>query len=453
MSKYYFISSIKYCFFLMIVLTAGCTQTQQAKQHVFVDKPYILHEEVRNINTPKPLVEIKIKPRLENVVIPQLPQEFVGYDTVWQRLFSLYRLENEYNQRIDKELNYYIKHPEYLQKVQRSAAPYLYFILNEIEAKNLPGEFALLPIVESAFNPKAISKSAASGLWQFMPATGRYLGLKQDKWHDERNDVYRSTKIATLYLKQLSGRFDNNWLLGLASYNAGEGTIKKAVKKNNNHEDYWSLDLREETTRYIPKLLALAKIFANAEQYNIPLLAIKNQPFFERVAVTNRLNLTTAAHMAETDQVDFISLNPAFKRWSTHPNGSSHLLIEIDKVSRFKEKLRLAPKEIPITQGQHIVKSGENLGQIARKYHTSVKMIQKNNLLTNTFIKINQVLIVPTVETQSFAKKVFYTVKKGDTFWNIARQFAVSTQKLARWNNLSLSTILRLGQRLIVNKS
>ncbi|MDP1970660.1 MAG: transglycosylase SLT domain-containing protein, partial [Methylobacter sp.] len=188
-------------------------------------------------------------------------------NTVWERLISLYSLPEIENERIQREINWYLRHPAYLARVQQRAEPYLHLILNEIEAKNIPGELALLPIVESAFLPEAYSKSDASGLWQFIPATGRLYGLQQNAWYDGRRDVYASTKAATSFLKHLGETFDGDWYLALASYNYGKGNVRKAIEKNENLSlatDYWSLDLPKETADYVPRLLAIAKIFANA---------------------------------------------------------------------------------------------------------------------------------------------------------------------------------------------
>ena len=185
----------------------------------------------------------------------------------------------------------------------------------KLKLKNIPGELALLPIVESAFKPHAISKSKAMGLWQFMPATGRFFGLKQNWWYDGRKDIYASTQAATTYLKQLGTLYDNDWSLALAAYNAGKGTIGKAIRRNkkkNLATDYWSLSLYNETMEYVPKLLAIAEIFANAEKYNIPLYPIPNKPYFAIVNTEIQLDLNMAAEMANMGAEDFFILKPWF---------------------------------------------------------------------------------------------------------------------------------------------
>ena len=252
MTQFNIHKSVIAIFFIFLLIITGCAE-HPINQTVLNEPP---PSNIELANTKKPKTFVHTKP---------IKSFFVSHDTVWDRLLSLYALPEIENSRVDKEIQRYLKYPERLSTIQQRAAPYLYFILDEIEAKNIPGELALLPIVESAFNPKAVSRSKASGLWQFMPATGRLFGLKQNDWYDGRNDIYTSTQAATDYLKQLSELHDDDWLLALASYNAGKGTIRKAIRKNLQNElptDYWSLNLSQETMSYVPRLLAIAKIIA-----------------------------------------------------------------------------------------------------------------------------------------------------------------------------------------------
>jgi membrane-bound lytic murein transglycosylase D len=271
-------------------------------------------------------------------------------DTVWARLLSLYSLPKIENERIDREIDWYLNHPQALNTIQHRAEPYLHLILDEVEAKNIPGELALLPVVESAFVPDANSRVDASGLWQFMPATGRMFGLQQNSWYDGRRDIYASTKAATTYLKQLSETFDGDWLLALASYNWGKGNVKKSIEHNecrNLPTDYWSLRMPDETANYVPRLLAIAKIFANADEYNVNLHHIPNKPYFEVVKLDSQLNLNKAAEMANMTLHDFMKLNPGFSKSKTAPEGAGprRLLIPVAKAESFKENLAQLPFE------------------------------------------------------------------------------------------------------------
>ena len=401
-----------------------------------------------------------------------------AHATVWDRLLSLYSLPEIDNARIDREVDFYLKNPDYLSRVQQRAEPYLFFILNEIEAKNIPGELALLPVVESAFRPDAKSPAQASGLWQFIPPTGREYGLEQNSWYDGRRDVVESTQAATTFLKQLSAEFNNDWLLALASYNAGAGNIKHAIDKNISRgqpTDYWSLDLNSETAAYVPRLLAIAKIFANPEKYNVNLHHIANEPYFELVDVKSQIDLGKAAEMAQTPVDDFLRLNPAFNRWSTAPNGPHRLLIPIEKANGFKEKLAdLANHEL-IKWEHHTVGKRETLKTIAKRHHTTVEQISRVNHLDSIEVSQGKTLLIPIsfqsikgqeepqvtavsepktpVKVQIQVSKQTYTVKKGDTLWSISQNFSVDKDDILNWNKLSSKSTLKSGQKLTIRSA
>lgn len=450
MSKYNSIRSVNFLLYLIILLTTGCSEKVTTQAF---------------INEPPPTIQVEVAPpafdqnkylqNKEQAIlrrIEQKKQSKIKFHTVWDRLLSLYALPEVSNSRVEKEVQRYLKNPEYLVKLQQRAEPYLYFILEQIELKQIPGEIALLPIVESAFLPHALSHSKASGLWQFMPATGRFFGLKQNQWYDGRKDIYTSTQAAITYLDQLASEFDNDWFLALASYNAGKGTVRKAIRKNKKKQletDYWSLSLHRETMSYVPRLLAVAKIFANAEQYNINLLPFPNTPHFTVVNIESQIDLNIAAEMANTPIDHFLTLNPAFKGWVTDPDGPYHLLVHVDKSDAFKQTLARTIKKDRLKWIRHRIKSGENLILIARNYNTSVNAISQTNNLKNNHIRAGNILLIPSAIKNI---KQLYIVKKGDTFWDIARQFDVHSKDIANWNNLSLTTALQPGQKLIIKK-
>jgi membrane-bound lytic murein transglycosylase D len=446
------IKPVHYLLFLILFIITGCAE--KPTTHAFV------YEKPAEIN-PVPATSSVDTPANNNRYHKQFNQLPGSHKTIWDRLLSLYALPPIENHRIDKEVQRYLDHPDYLVNIQRRAEPYLYFILDEIESKKIPGELALLPVVESAFKTNAISKSRASGLWQFMPATGRFFGLKQNWWYDGRNDIYTSTRAATTYLSQLSKLFDDDWLLALAAYNTGKGNLKKAINKNRAKglgTDYWSLSLHKETMNYVPRLLAIARIFANTEKYNIPLLPFPNKPYFAVVNIESQMDLTLATEMAQIPLTDFFILNPAFKRASTDPDGPFHLLIHVDKADSFKEKLAQTQKKDRIKWIRHKIKSGENLGIIARKYQSSVEALRHGNKLANNNIRAGHFLLIPSSRNNrnpaaTKSNKRLYIVKKGDTLWEIARQFNVTTLDIANWNNLSVSNVLRPGQKLVIKRS
>ena len=411
------------------------------------------------------------------------------YSSIWDRMLSLYALPEIDNARIDREINFYLKNPDYLSRIQQRAEPYLYFILDELEAKNIPGELALLPVVESAFRPDAKSPAQASGLWQFIPPTGRLYGLKQNSWYDGRRDVVESTHAATTFLKDLSEGFNNDWFLALASYNAGKGNIRNAIDRNIDRglpTDYWSLDLNNETAAYVPRLMAIAKIFANPEKYNLNLHHFPNEPYFELVDIQSQIDLGKAAEMAQTPIDDFFKLNPGFNRWSTDPEGPHRLLIPVDKAGAFKEKLAEFPHHERIKWVHHTVGKHENLKYIAKRHNTSVEEIQNVNHMDNETIAQGDVLLIPIsyqslkgeqspepatqadnspsqtqIQPQSHAQsqppaaahsKVVYTTKKGDTLWNVSQRFSVDTDDIISWNKLTSKAPLKIGQKILIKK-
>ena len=442
-------------YLLPILLATGCsqtahkdplTQTSSSKFSVFTRKHHVENEPTKE------------------------------HATVWDRLLSLYSLPEMDNARIDREINFYLKNPDYLARVQQRAEPYLFFILNEVEAKNIPGELALLPVVESAFRPDAESPAQASGLWQFIPPTGREYGLEQNSWYDGRRDIIESTQAATTFLKQLSTEFNNDWLLALASYNAGSGNIKHAIDKNISRgqpTDYWSLDLNSETAAYVPRLLAIAKIFASPEKYNVNLQPIANEPYFELVDVKTQIDLGKAAEMAQTPVDDFLKLNPAFNRWSTAPNGPHRLLIPVEKADDFKEKLADLPDHELIKWGHHTVGKRETLKSIAKSHHTTAERISQVNHLDGDNVAQGKTLLIPTsfksikghdepiVATAAEPKaaikthvgKQTYTVKKGDTLWNISQRFSVDKDDILSWNKMSGKSALKTGQKLAIRSA
>ncbi|MGR9072371.1 MAG: LysM peptidoglycan-binding domain-containing protein [Gammaproteobacteria bacterium] len=460
MQKNNFTRSVNFLLIAAFLFTAGCAQKPSIKDHGISEAPPLVPKENKlQAFYRKYIGSDAKKPKIEKKSVEE-------YATIWNRLFDLYELSDIDNDRVEKHMAWYLEHPDFLLRVQKRAEPYLYLIVNEIEAKQLPGEFALLPIVESSFRPDAYSRSHAAGLWQFIPATGRLFGLKQNWWYDGRRDVYASTLAATRYLKELSELFEGDWLLALAAYNAGKGTVGKAIERNKNFNkptDYWSLSLYQETMDYVPRLLAIAKIFANAESYGIDLLPIANRPYFKAIDIGAPLDLAKAAAMAKTPIDDLVMLNPGFNRSCTAPNGPHRLLIPVEKAEIFKQNLADLSADDRITLVKHRIKSGENLSLIAQRYNTSVSSIRQINHLSGNRIRAGQFLVIPppghdqtyrgtlASRTKSAAqpkRDQFYVVKSGDSLWSIARKFSASATKVAEWNRMSTKSVIRAGQKL-----
>lgn len=377
--------------------------------------------------------------------------------------------------RVQQQLNWYKKHPEYIKRVVNRARPYYHHILHEAIERDIPVELALLPIVESAFDPFAYSHGRAAGLWQFIPSTGKHFGLKQNWWYDGRRDVLRSTDAAYTYLSQLNKRFDGDWLLALAAYNAGGGNVSLAIKRNkrvSKPTDFWSLKLPKETMAYVPKLLAISELIKNSEKYDIELPEIENTAYFTAQKTDSQIDLAQAAEMAEITTKELYLLNPGFNRWATDPDGPHELLIPVSKSEKFKTALSQLPQDQRVHWTRYKVKSGDSLIVIAQKFDTTVSHIKRSNKLRNNNIRAGQSLMISTASQNSseyalsqqqrhaHKQKViarttdrheqYYTVKAGDSFWKIANKYQVGVRQLARWNSMAPGDPLRAGKRLVI---
>jgi membrane-bound lytic murein transglycosylase D len=390
----------------------------------------------------------------------------------WDRMRQNFTLTIPNNSRINKELNWYKKHPKYIQRIQQRAAPFLYFILEEIEKRDIPAEIALLPAVESAFQPFAYSPGRAAGIWQFIPSTGRYFGLKQNWWYDGRRDVVSSTHAALNYLQRLSEQFDGDWELALAAYNSGGGTVRNAIKRNlkrGKSTDYWSLKLPEETSAYVPRLLALAKIFKDAESYGIELDPIADEAYFATVDIRSQLDLALVAEMADIPIQELYLLNAGFNRWATDPDGPHQLTLPIDRMEQFNQKLAALPQEKRLSWKRYKIKSGDSLSVIARRHGTTAKLIKQVNKLRGNKIRAGKHLLIPVssknidhyVYAQDQRKaaiqnrsrkgtKRHHRVQSGESLWTIARAHNVSYKKLAVWNGMAPGDPLKVGQSLVI---
>ncbi|MGB1764759.1 LysM peptidoglycan-binding domain-containing protein [Alloalcanivorax xenomutans] len=382
---------------------------------------------------------------------------------LWARLREGYGLPRVDNPRVEEQRVFYTRHPVYFTRVTTRAERYLKFIVDETEARHMPTELALLPVVESAFDPFAYSHGRAAGPWQFIPSTGQHFGLRQDWWYDGRRDIIASTRAALTYLQQLADRFDGDWLLALASYNAGAGTILRAQKRNEaagKPTDFWSLDLPTETTAYVPKLLAVADIVRNPKQYGVALHPITDVPYFISVDTGGQLDLTQAARLAEVPMEELYLLNPGFNRWATAPAGPHRLLVPADKADRFKAGLASLPAGQRMSWQRYTIARGDNLQSIARRHRTKVQVLREINHLKGNTIIAGKTLLIPQSARGSAApagdgakprgRRLAHKVDSGDTLWDLARHYQVSVRDLAQWNDLDPKDPLRVGQTLQV---
>ncbi len=439
-------------FLLMLVLLGGCVSNpskDKAAEAIIPqdDLPVVLTDDYFNpLGLPRPELQ------------PQMPEE----TDLWKLLTQDYRLRQIQHPSIDREVKLFQARGDSLTRQLRKGEPYLYYILQEVKRRDMPAEIALLPGVESGFRPTAYSRHGAAGLWQFMPATGRYFGLKQDWWYDARRDPVASTNAALNYLQKLNKRFNGDWLLAIAAYNAGGGTVARAIRKNLEKDqpvDFWSLDLPSETREYVPRLLALARIIDDPDRYGLALPPIDNDPRFVKVEIGEQIDLKVAAKLAGMKPEELLQLNAGFNRWATHPEGPHYLLLPADKASTFSQKLAALPEDQRMRWSRYRIRPGDNLGRIARKHGVTVKALMQANHLKNHRIRAGAHLLIPlSTGTTAIAafnaipgaqRKLRYRVRKGDSLYAIARQFGVKIADLKKWNRLA-SDRLRPGQKLTV---
>ncbi len=387
---------------------------------------------------------------------------------LFQRIRAGFVLEDVEHVSVEREVRWFAKHPEYLDRTFKRGERYLHHIVNEIEARKMPLELALLPVVESAFNPVAYSRARASGLWQFIPGTGRRYGLKQNWYYDGRRDVISATTAALDYLEFLVAEFEGDWLLAVAAYNCGEANIARAIKKNRaagKPTDFFSLKLPRETRAYVPKLLAMRRIVHDPASHGLAFAPIPDQPYFARVDVAGQIDLHVAAELAELAPEELLALNPAFNHWVTDPDGPHELLVPVDRHARFVEAVAALPPEKRVRVVYHHVRKGDTLGAIADKYGVSVAAIKTANKIRGTLIRPGQDLLItaaPTGMGKNVAASVQaiertprkrsdkHIVRRGDTLWGIARSHGVSMESLVTSNGLSRDDTLAVGQVLSI---
>jgi membrane-bound lytic murein transglycosylase D len=320
---------------------------------------------------------------------------------IWDVLRSQFSIHHAIEQaEVQKQITWMMNHPGYLQLLARSE-PYLYDILSQIRQKNLPAELALLPMIESAYNPFAYSGKGAAGLWQIMPTTGSGFGLQQDWWFDARRSIRLSTDVALNYLNYLHKYFQGDWLLAIAAYDAGEGPVSRAIQTSGlpkGQISFWRLPLPEETKAYVPKLLALAELITYPEHYHIKLPEIAHVPYFQEVEIGSQIDLNHAAKLAEVPYSELIKLNPAYNRWATAPNQPFKLLIPRDKVATFRYNLAHLPKEKRVSLIKHRVRESDTIDSVARQYLTNPKIITELNQLKSQMLTTNQILLIPSTK-------------------------------------------------------
>lgn len=398
-----------------------------------------------------------------------------GNVDLWSRIKDGYAIPNITSQYTTNHETWYASRPDYMKRMLDRSQRYLYHIVEEVEKRGMPTEIALLPMIESAFNPQAYSTSKASGIWQFIPSTGKSFGLQQNFWIDNRRDVTAATNAALTYLQKLHGMF-GTWDLALAAYNAGEGTVQRAIDANRRKglpTDYQNLNLPAETKNYVPKLQAIKNIVTHPENFGLRINAIPNRPYFARVTTPKQIDAKLAAELAEISFEEFSSLNPSYNRPVITSTGEKHqLLLPVWAAERFVSNL--AEYDKPLTNWQtYYAKRGERMDSIAQKFGINVAQLREvNGLSSIKQVRAPQALLVPTSGTSDIDNMIniaelennsnyqsesangskqklpaVHKVKKGDTLQALAVKYDTSSKELIKINRLK-SSKLQVGQTI-----
>jgi membrane-bound lytic murein transglycosylase D len=396
---------------------------------------------------------------------------------IWQRIRAGFVIDMPDDPQIDVELRWYLDHPLFLENAWTRGNRYLFHILNEIERRGLPTELALLPVVESAFQPHAVSRSNAVGLWQFLSETGRDYGLQQTAWVDQRRDIIDSTRAALDYLATLARQFNGDWTLALAAYNGGPGYVSRMCESNRSRgrgTGFMDLPLRDETRCYVPKLLALRKLVENPGRYGVTLPDIPNEPYFTTVDVEGPIRLDLLAAVENLHPDDIRALNAGFHRGSTPPGGPHRLLVPVELADEARRQIATLPREaVPLpalTQSpdlpqrrvqwrRHKVQPGETLTGIAQRYRVSNAALRQANGLHTGTLKSGQDLMIPVAYAADArpgpkrgcdGERVLHRVAAGDTLWSIARRYQVELGQITACNPELSGATLAVGKTVSV---
>ncbi len=381
-------------------------------------------------------------------------------DDVWQRIRAGFRIDDAaaHNPLVAVHESWYAARPDYVRRMVDRSRRYLYHIVEEVDRRAMPMEIALLPMIESAFNPTALSPSAASGIWQFIPSTGRLYGLKQDSWYDGRRDFTAATNAALDYLGKLYLDF-GDWQLALAAYNCGEGCVARAIQKNVQEglpTDYASLSLPNETRHYVPKLLAIRNLVRSPEQYGIAIDALPNQPYFNQVTVHASMDIHSAARLADMSSDEFLALNAAFPRKLIHSDTPVNLLVPVDKADKFQRNLEAGNWD---TWQPYTAQKGERPAAIAKRFGVSLARLEEHNqfhLKRGKLVRAQTILVpvrgrgavsAPNEQVVQAAVPGRHEVRRGDTLYGIARRYGLGVAELSAANP-DFDGSLRPGQTL-----
>jgi len=407
---------------------------------------------------------------LVTLPVPADDSPMANLENLFDRIRLGYALPDSDDKSVALQARYFASEPEFLDRTFERAERYLYYVVREIEARNLPLELSMLPVIESAYNPYAYSRARAAGLWQFIAPTATRYQVKVNWWQDGRRDVVDSTRAALDYLSELHTMFDGDWLKAIAAYNCGEQAVQRAVDRNraaHKPTDFFHLKLPRETRAYVPKLLAMSRILANPAKYGLEFASIANKPYFAQVEIGSQLDLRVAAGMIGATEEELHALNPAYNRWATDPDGPFHILVPYASAPEFARALATLTRDARMPVERYTMRSGDTVANLALARDLTIPTIRELNgatlfdphegddilLPASKIAPLRAGLIIEGETLLPGHTRKTYVVRHGDTLASIARQHGVKVGDLARLNGLAPHAQLITGYRLVVEVS
>ena len=381
----------------------------------------------------------------------------IQYTNIWDYIVQNSNTENEsYLDDMTLEfINKHLKNKDNFDEYLSNSYFFIYYVVQELEAANLPVELALIPFIESNYDPFSISPSGAVGLWQFMPKTGRFYNLEKSWWNEDRHDPYRSTHAAIGYFKYLFDRFDNDIYLALAAYNAGPTYLDRHINKNkrkNLNTDFWSLNLNNQVTNYIPKYVALREIIFNPDKYGVKLPEIPFESVVKKIEIPGQVEILNLSEYLDIKPELIYKLNAGYTKWASAPKDKSIFYVPIEKTYLLDSPDSPFENVNQINWISHKVVSGDNLWNLAEKYDTEIQIIKKINYLEKDLLSINDTLLIPlsSMQSNNFIPYEMHIVSEGDTLWYIAEKYNIELAHLIKINSLNKNSYLQLGQQLTI---
>ena len=406
---------------------------------------------VENYNKEKIVESIPINNTLQH------ENKIITYEDIWEYILSNNPENKEayINERILFYMNMHLKDADKFEQYLNDSYYFIYYVIKELEKEKLPLELALIPYIESNYDPFSISSSGAVGMWQFMPKTGRLYELNKTWWNEDRHDPYRSTEAAVDYLKYLYERFNRDVYLTLAAYNAGPTLLSRRINQNKRRgleTDFWSLNLPNQTKEYVPKYIALKELIFNSEKYELTLPEIPHKPVVQKIIIPGQVEVITLSAFLDIKPELLYKLNAGYTKWASAPKDQSIFYIPIEKYYLFESEDNPFRDTNQINWISHIVESGDSLWALASKYDTEVRIIKQINYLNNDLLSIGSTLLIPLSKSKSntFIPYEMHIVSEGDTLWDIARTYNLEVSDLANMNSINENSYLQLGQQLTI---